>query len=310
VNDSLSAFVASAIEFIIGGLMLIASVVFLVSNPAWNLSIRVTQADLSSLVNSRSDLVISIVALGAAYAVGVVGESACRGLLEWDLRRVTSREDRFAVPAEVPILKERRSSAGRRSSLVPPRTADIEQQKVGPNSSMKAVAEDPESQSSISARGVSQQDVRVTLAARARTDIVRVRGFLRGTGLGRWWTVYCTPEEFRAIRRQREAQRALVATKHERLHAEVESQLRRLRVERMAFFAALFGMVGFWVRGERAETILLLGFALGLFWLVHDRFIRYCDVIARGHTLIIEDGLRQVPKGTVAEADETQDRDE
>ena len=85
-------------------------------------------------------------------------------------------------------------------------------------------------------------------------------------------------------------------------------QLRRLRVERMAFFSALLAMVGFWARADTAEAVIGAVLTSGLFVLVHDRFSRFCDVIARGF-LVVESstsrlGGTAVPTAQVQASDE------
>ena len=92
MSDSLSSFIASGIEFIVGGLMLLGSLAFLLLAVGWEPPPFLTDLDLGS---QDTSLVVLGVALAAAYAAGIIGEGVSRLVMEWDLTRVTAAHSPF-----------------------------------------------------------------------------------------------------------------------------------------------------------------------------------------------------------------------
>lgn len=95
--DSMSDFVASAVEFIVGGILFTIAVAFLVVTIAhpgsWP---EMSQAQMDFV--SANSTVLGIVFIAAAYAAGVVGESVARSSVELLLDRETVRSDAFQDP--------------------------------------------------------------------------------------------------------------------------------------------------------------------------------------------------------------------
>lgn len=234
MNDDLAAFIATGIEFLVGGLMFLGAGLFVVGAVPWGLGDLPGEVEV--LLTGESQLLASMVLLGSAYAWGVVAESMCRSLLEWDLNRVTVRQKEFTVPPD-PV--------------------------------------DP--------YGGKRSRPRVWLA-----------GWVLGADYSEAQKNACVHE--------REKQRAYVMTLHFGLYADVESQLRRLRLERIAFVAMLMVALGFLLRSSWAEGVAALVLAAVLGRLVHTRFRRYCGSIARGYDTISTLGLKLVEPGVDASA--------
>jgi hypothetical protein len=225
VNESLSSFVAGAVEYIVGGLMLLGSLVFLASAFSWNLA--VTPGELADLQASSASLAVSLLLVALAYAMGVVGESLSRALMEWDLVRVTLANKNFA-----------------------PKPAEAEPAATG-----TALTSPPEADT--------------LKATQSKTAIVTI-----------------PKSERKKFELERDRQRMVVMTKHVQLYADVESQLKRLRLERVAFVSLVLLLLGFAFREEAAQTLVALGGAALLGWLVHMRFKRYCGAIARAYEIV------------------------
>jgi hypothetical protein len=225
VNESLSSFVAGAVEYIVGGLMLLGSLVFLASAFDWNLA--VTEDDLDSLQASSASLAVSLLLVALAYAMGVIGESLSRALMEWDLVRVTLANKSFAPKAP---------------------TAE-------PAATGRALTSPPE--------------VETLRATQSKTAIVKI-----------------SESERKKFELERDRQRMVVMTKHAHLYADIESQLKRLRLERVAFVSVGLLVLGFAFRWEGAQTLVSMVAAALLGWLVHMRFKRYCGAIARAYEIV------------------------
>ena len=116
-----------------------------------------------------------------------------------------------------------------------------------------------------------------------------------------WLNPRVAPEGVVAQRvHERERQRAHIMKKNIKLNAEVESQLKRLRVERIAFLSVCIATIGCALHGEwQAAGCAVVGaYVLGL--LVHSRFTRYCGAIERGFEILTEEPDLVIPPPTVA----------
>ena len=78
---------------------------------------------------------------------------------------------------------------------------------------------------------------------------------------------------------ERERQRSAVKIAHPMLHGEVESQLKRLRIERVMALSLGIAALGLLVRAEWALAAACVVATLVLVWRVNDRFERYCRSI-------------------------------
>lgn len=233
MNESLSGFVVSAVEFIIGGMLLIAASAFLYTGLPW---VDYNLSNVSVFFSPRySQLGVIVILTGLAYATGVVGESVCRIAMEHDLVRVTRSMTEF----------EPRKKSLRRADAV-----------------------SAEGQESLGA------------AARKENEAKLVKLYVD----------------------EREHMRTIVMTKHFRLHAEVESQLKRLRLERVCCAAVGIAAVGFALRRDWFDLGLFAVSASGLRWMVHLRFGRYCRSIARGYRAIADRKLTMTAPGVKADA--------
>lgn len=221
LSDSLSSFIASGIEFIVGGLMLLSSSAFLLLAMGWE--VPAFLADVHWNTQDASWVILGF-ALAAAYAAGVIGEGLSRLLLEWDLERVTVRTEDF--------LPERTHRPA----------------------------------------GTSLRD---------RWTAVRL-----GDGY--------TATDLSAAKAVREVQRSAVAV-HPGLLADIDSQLKRLRIERIAFLCSLLVALGFLWAHQWAELAVTVLVALVTLYLVHERFTRFCGSIARAH-----DNVEAIQRGSVA----------
>lgn len=227
--DSMSDFVASAVEFIVGGILFTLSTAFLVvtivSPGGWP---ELSKEHLA-LVSANATLV-GIIFIATAYAAGVVGESLARSPVEFLLDRHSVRKPEFVVlpkPETVTEEKDRRGWSALRARMV-----------------------------AVTLGGD------YTLAAR------------------------------NSARSERERQRAIVMTWHEQLHAEVQGQLKRLRLERVFTLSLLVTTVALGLRQDwRLFAMGAVASAWGV-WLVNTRFQRFCGAIARAHQLVVNAGLK------------------
>lgn len=96
----MSDFVASAVEFIVGGILFTLAMAFLVVTLA-------SPGEWPTLTHSQMEFVsanttlLGIIFIAAAYAAGVVGESLARSQVEWLLDRQTVRHRSFQDPRPV-----------------------------------------------------------------------------------------------------------------------------------------------------------------------------------------------------------------
>jgi len=125
-------------------------------------------------------------------------------------------------------------------------------------------------------------------------------------GLGREYTI----RQRNLARAERERQRAKVMTWHVSLHAEVQGQLKRLRLERVFALSLAVTAVSLGIRGHWQYAALGLVATAGMVWVVNTRFQRYCAAIARAYKLVDEENLKLVPQGMTTGAAENVNRDE
>ncbi|MEZ5194786.1 MAG: hypothetical protein R2734_21475, partial [Nocardioides sp.] len=128
----------------------------------------------------------------------------------------------------------------------------------------------------------------------------------RDGSAGRWYSW----NDLRRARDVREFQRARVMTMHEGFKFDIESQLKRLRLERVFLVSLLVATVSLvvrWVRDEPGAAassgwlvLAAVAAAVLMVFLVHERFRRYASAIARGFSLV-ERGETQSPAGVTVE---------
>ena len=236
--ESMSDFVASAVEFIVGGILFTLATAFLIvtliSPDGW----PVLSERQMEFVSANTTL-LGIIFIAASYAAGVIGESLARSQLEWLLDRQTVRHAAFQTPPWTAVVK-------RATPLRKP----------------------PEP----SALGRRWGAFKTSLTERA---------------LGGDYDV----ASLKIARGERERQRAVVMTWHEQLNAEVLSQLKRLRLERV--FTLSLGLTAI-ALAVRRDWLLFGAAAFAAvwgIWLVNTRFTRYCNSIARGHDLVSKERL-------------------
>lgn len=97
------------------------------------------------------------------------------------------------------------------------------------------------------------------------------------------WPSRVDRAELKVLKKERERQRTYVMSRHPLIHRQVESQLKRLRVERMAALASLLFVVGFGLRHEWASAGIAAVLSVYLVWLVFRRFGRFCSSISAGY---------------------------
>lgn len=107
--EDLSDFIASAVEFLVGGVLFTIALAFLIFGstglPEWH-------PDQISFLTDNST-VVAAVFVAVVYATGVVAESLSRGLFEFMLDRATVRTEAFAThPAAGAARATRVRSAG------------------------------------------------------------------------------------------------------------------------------------------------------------------------------------------------------
>jgi hypothetical protein len=110
-----------------------------------------------------------------------------------------------------------------------------------------------------------------------------------------------TPAQRSAAAQARERQRARVMTWHVALHAEVQGQLKRLRLERVFALSLFITAVSLGLRQEVGYAVAAFLATGVMVWLIHSRFKRFCDAIARAYLLVEDENLVQ-PAAGVADA--------
>jgi hypothetical protein len=225
----MSDFVASAVEFIVGGILFTLAAGFLVitlASPGGWPSLSDAQMDFVS----ANSTILGIIFIAAAYATGVVGEGLARAVMEPLLDRHTVRNEAFL-----------------------PKGLETEKTKEAEK------ADSDESKS------------RATAFRRWRTRKL----------LGQDYAI----EHRNAARFQREAQRAVVM-RHEQLHAEVQGQLKRLRLERVFAFSLGLTAVALLLRADWTLCAVTAFSCAITTRLVHVRSGRFDSSIARNHLLV------------------------
>lgn len=101
------------------------------------------------------------------------------------------------------------------------------------------------------------------------------------------------PVEAAVVCDERERQRTYVLSQHPRINNEVESQLKRLRIERLAALATALLLLGFLLRLEWRSSLLAVLLLAYLYWLVGRRFTRYCSRISTCYTVGAAKGPEQ-----------------
>lgn len=213
MTDDLSAFIASGIEFIVGGLLMLGSIAFVLLAVEWNVPAFLEDVAWSS---DNSQVLLAVVLLAGAYVTGVIGEGTSRMLCEWDLDRATVRTEAFLKGPVAPV---------------------------------------------------SSQALKQRWAA-WRLNVLDPDGFTRS--------------HLDAAVKEREKQRTM-SRQNPEVHSDIDSQLKRLRLERTAVLCALLVTFGFAFAGEQLDMLVSAAVTAFLAVLVHKRFRRYCDTIARAY---------------------------
>ena len=108
--ESMSDFVASAVEFIVGGILFTLATAFLIvtliSPDGW----PVLSERQMEFVSANTTL-LGIIFIAASYAAGVIGESLARSQLEWLLDRQTVRHAAFQTPPWTAVVKRPRTAS-------------------------------------------------------------------------------------------------------------------------------------------------------------------------------------------------------
>jgi hypothetical protein len=253
--EALSDFISSVVEFLVGGILFTLALGYLLLGIT---GVPHIDADAKRVLGQSSAVLpIAIIFIFLVYALGVVAESAARAIFEVVLDRLTVRKPEF--------LETRTTSA------------------VSASASSSASSDSSERSSSRPTKFRTRLTKLLHGDGKFRT---RLTEFLLGDDY--------TVEDRNAARSERESQRARIMTFHPSLHAEVQGQLKRLRLERV--FALSMGIftVALAIRGSIGWSIVGLVTTGGLCWLVKTRFGRYCGAIARANKLIVRENMRQV----------------
>ncbi|HRC18796.1 MAG TPA: hypothetical protein PLV11_11010 [Phycicoccus elongatus] len=248
--ESLSEFIAGAVEFVVCGILFLLAVLSLM----WSLDAPVAQ-----LVTSFKDIggssSAAIMFFALAYGTGVLTESLARWLFEVLLDRITVRISAFQRPPTAPAP----GTLGRDPGVAP---------LTGPRL-------DPDS-----ARFRSRQTIRLKWTAFITTVVRLMLGYRTGSGV--WYTI----DDRASCREERERQRALVMSTEGPLATEVQGHLKRLRVERVYTLSMAVVALALAIRGSLTGAILCAIASLVLTFLVHDRLIRYAKAIVRCHAIV------------------------
>ena len=223
--EDLSEFVASVVEFLVGGVLFTIAVIILVSGIIKGMP---PLSDAQARMLSPESALFTALFLAIAYAMGVVAEHIARGLFEVLLDRITVRRKEFLDP----------------SSVIG---------KGGDGEKMPAWRNRP------------------------------TQFFLGGY----------TIDQRNEARAERERQRAKVMTFHLSLHEEIQSQLKRLRLERVFTLSLAVVAVSLLLRGDIKYAVIATAFTGVLVWVVHDRLAWYCGAIVRYYKMVAEDNLTQ-----------------
>ncbi len=215
--ETLSDFVASAIEFIVGGIVFSSAIVLLIGVGA---DLPVVSDTTVALLTSYAPLV-TVLFIAVAYAMGVIAESAARFAFEFLLERGTVRTAGFGATPQHP------GSGG------PTR----------------------------------------------RTRVARLWEVVR---FGRGYTM----ESGRQAIAEREEQRVRVMTDPATLNGEVQSQLKRLRLERVVALSVVVSTLALFIARDWGWFAVSVGALAVMIFLVRDRSGRYCRSISRANNYL------------------------
>jgi len=252
MSDDLSAFIADGIEFIVGGTIFLASLVFLLFSIGWE-PVEGLPGLIDELGSGSSVLLFVI----AAYAVGVLVEGVSRMIFERVLDRKTLRRKAFwRLPAmDVGDLPEAKPGEKQKAWL----------------GKGEAWRPDP-----------------------------------RDEKQGEWIDEEFTNDDLAVTVFIREYQRAYVMTAHLGLADEIGSQLKRLRLERVAFTSACVVFLGFLFSQSWWELLVWSAVMGVVLVVVLKRFDRYCSAIAR--VFVAGQTLKQKDSRTHTELPESESR--
>lgn len=253
--ESLSEFIAGAVEFVVCGILFLLAVLTLL----WSLGAPV--ADLvSSFKEVGGSSSAAVIFFALAYGTGVLTESLARWLFEVLLDRITVRTPAFQRAATTP------------PSPPPPPMP-------GPDpvpATVTGPRRDP-----ASLRYHARDAIRGGWATIVGAVVRVLLGYRSGSGV--WYTL----EDRAGCREERERQRAIVMRTEGPLAAEVQGHLKRLRVERVYTLSVAVVALAMAARGSFAWAALGAVATVVLTFLVHDRLVRYAKAIARCHGIVV-----------------------
>jgi hypothetical protein len=252
MSDDLSAFIADGIEFIVGGTIFLASLVFLLFSIGWEPVEGLP--DLMDELGSGSSVLLFVI---AAYAVGVLVEGVSRMIFERVLDRKTLRRKAFWHLPAMDVVDIPEAKPGERKKAW-----------LGKREVWHSASEDHEQ--------------------------------------GEWIEEDFTNHDLALTVFIREYQRAYVMTAHLGLADEIGSQLKRLRLERVAFTSACVVFLGFLFSQSWWELLVWTGVLGVVLLVVLRRFDRYCSAIARG--FVAGQTLKQKDSRTHTELPESESR--
>jgi hypothetical protein len=248
--EDLAKFIADVIEFVVGGVFLVASLVLLVHavSPDTTETVRDQFGDPAGGLST----LYTVGGLAVVYAMGIVAEGVSRMICEWRLRQLTVH--RFAVPS----------------------------------------TSDP---------AVLREDLTVVGLCRTNGALER---HLADQPRMRPWHVSRLWRRFRLRKRLgkraeklREMWRTAAGTAKQQYADNINTQLKRLRIERTLLLSNLIALAAVLILHRWLLGALLVGFGLVLAGLVNERFIRFlnaivnCYVTAQTLRLLDEDKVDQ-----------------
>lgn len=267
--ESLSEFIAGAVEFVVCGILFLLAVLTLL----WSLGAPVAEL-VSSFKEVGGSSSAAVIFFALAYGTGVLTESLARWLFEVLLDRITVRTPAF-----------------QRATRTPPSPTQAPMPGAGPDPEPAPVTgprRDPASR-----RYHARDAIRSAWATIVGAVVRVLLGYRSGSGV--WYTL----QDRASCREERERQRAIVMRTEGPLAAEVQGHLKRLRVERVYTLSVAVVALAMAARGSFAWAALGAVATVVLTFLVHDRLVRYAKAIARCHGIV---AMVAAPEAGTAEA--------
>lgn len=244
--DDLTDFVASTLEFIVSGVLFTAAAVFV--GVSWAGAPNITADEMAWLKATPSLVIIGVVAF--AYAAGVLAESFARAIFEPWLDRITVRRTEFQEAPLDAESKESKTETEDEASVDAPLGAEIRES------------------------GTETSKAVIVGMAAERDLKTRWKEWTLGDGF--------TAQDCADRCKGREQQRTVVMTLHPAVFAEVQSQLTRLRLERVFALSSGLVVIAFLFQREFVYASVSTIGASVVVWAVKARLDRYCGAISRG----------------------------